>query len=912
MEKVNKWLKNPSFLKLIMISVAVLAPIFYSLSFIKSVWDPYAGAKNLPIAVVNEDKAVKYNKKTLAVGDQTVAQLKKNHDLKWVFVNENAAREGLKNREFYTVVTIPSDFSKNAATVMSKKPKQMQLKYKTNDSLNYLAETMSDVGIKQLNTMIRSAVTKAYATAMFSQLKTLGAGMNKAASGAQQISDGTVTLTNGTKQYTAAVSQINDGIQTLKVSVTPLKAGASQLASGSSTLANGVSQYTAGVAKLNSGVNTLNSKSGDLLTGMNTFNSGLTKFTAGNAQLNTGLNTLSTNSAALRAGATSLQSASNQFGLLNNGASQVASGVQTFNNNLQSSNIVSSLTQALSMQEQVTSLEKQLSTVQSLLKQLSGIDVNALTTAVDKLQNQAFTTAVDMGNLYTSLDDNQKISDDADQINSLLNSDKTLSSDTKAKLANLATEIKSKANDSTTQINSANNSWGNLLGVMLDTQSTLQPQIDTVQSLSKQLPALQSTMTQAQSLLTQTDTLLAALKKNQGLLTAMPTPLASLQSATSQIAAGTQKLADSTGSINTLVNGINQYTNGVDTAANGAAQLASNSDRLISGFKLLYDGTNQYTQGVSQVKTGTATLVSNNTTLNNGASQLSTALSSLNSQVPSLIDGVNKLATGTQTLNGNSNKLVNGMTKISSGSSQLATQLSNGADKVNSNIGTTNNAEMFATPTSLQHTSTSKVPNYGHALAPFAMATGLFIGVLIFTLEFPANRRRKAPKDAIRVLNDEFKRAVSVSLAMVVILNVIMMLSGLQVDHVLDLFWICLVYTLAQMAIMQFLTLIMGRLGTIIGLLLFIASIGGAGGMFPMQVTNSFFNAIHPLLPMTYAINGLRQAITGGLGNSYASINALVLLGVAVLFYLLFLLAASTLIKKEVLEVESKQITQEI
>ena len=147
---------------------------------------------------------------------------------------------------------------------------------------------------------------------------------------------------------------------------------------------------------------------------------------------------------------------------------------------------------------------------------------------------------------------------------------------------------------------------------------------------------------------------------------------------------------------------------------------------------------------------------------------------------------------------------------------------------------------------------------------------------------------------------------------MVVILNVIMMLSGLQVDHVLDLFWICLVYTLAQMAIMQFLTLIMGRLGTIIGLLLFIASIGGAGGMFPMQVTNSFFNAIHPLLPMTYAINGLRQAITGGLGNSYASINALVLLGVAVLFYLLFLLAASTLIKKEVLEVESKQITQEI
>lgn len=882
MEKVSKWLKSKSFLKLIMISVAVLAPIFYSLSFIKSVWNPYAGAKNLPIAVVNKDKAVKYNRKTLAVGNQTVAQLKKNHDLKWIFVSENVAKKGLKNREFYTVVTIPSDFSKNAATVMSKQPKQMHLKYKTNDSLNYLAETMSEVGIKQLNTMIRSAVTKAYATAMFSQLKTLGAGMNKAASGAQQISDGTVVLANGTKQYTAAVSQINNGVQTLKVSVAPLKSGASQLASGSAALANGISQYTAGVDKLNSGVNTLNGKSSDLLTGMNTFNSGLSQYTAGNTKLNTGLNTLSSNSAALRMGVASLKSASNQFGLLNNGASQVAS------------------------------LEKQLTTVQSLLKQLSSIDVNSLTTAVDKLQNQAFTTAADMGNLYTSLDDNQKISDDADQINSLLNNDKSLSSDTKAKLANLATEIKTKATDSTNQINSANDSWGNLLGVMLDTQSTLQPQLDTVQNLSQKLPALQSTMTQAQSLLTQTDTLLSALKKNQDLLTAMPTQLASLQSATGQIAVGTQKLANSTGSINTLVNGINQYTSGVDTAANGAAQLASKSDRLISGFKLLYDGTNQYTQGVSQVKAGTNTLVSNNASLNSGASQLSTALSSLNLQVPSLIDGVNQLATGTQILNGKSDKLLNGMTQLSSGSNKLATQLNSGANKVNSNIGTPNNAQMFASPTSLQHTSTSTVPNYGHALAPFAMATGLFIGVLIFTLEFPANRRHKTPRDAVKVLNEEFKRAVSVSLAMVVILNMIMILSGLKVDHIFDLFWVCLIYTLAQMAIMQFLTLIMGRLGTIIGLLLFVASIGGAGGMFPMQVTNSFFNAIHPFLPMSYAINGLRQAITGGLGNSYASINALVLLGVAVLFYLLFLLAASTLIKRDVLVTDTKEITQEI
>lgn len=69
MEKISKWLKNPSFLKLIMTFMAVLVLISYDLSFIKSVRDPYMGAKDLPIAVANRGKAVEYNKRALTVGD---------------------------------------------------------------------------------------------------------------------------------------------------------------------------------------------------------------------------------------------------------------------------------------------------------------------------------------------------------------------------------------------------------------------------------------------------------------------------------------------------------------------------------------------------------------------------------------------------------------------------------------------------------------------------------------------------------------------------------------------------------------------------------------------------------------------------------------------------------------------------
>ena len=48
-----------------------------------------------------------------------------------------------------------------------------------------------------------------------------------------------------------------------------------------------------------------------------------------------------------------------------------------------------------------------------------------------------------------------------------------------------------------------------------------------------------------------------------------------------------------------------------------------------------------------------------------------------------------------------------------------------------------------------------------------------------------------------------------------------------------------------------------------------------------MEVTNSFFNAIHPYLPMTYSILGLRQAITSGLGNGVVTHSILVLILIA-------------------------------
>lgn len=58
-----------------------------------------------------------------------------------------------------------------------------------------------------------------------------------------------------------------------------------------------------------------------------------------------------------------------------------------------------------------------------------------------------------------------------------------------------------------------------------------------------------------------------------------------------------------------------------------------------------------------------------------------------------------------------------------------------------------------------------------------------------------------------------------------------------------------------------------------------------SGGTYPVETTPLFFQVIHPLLPMSYAVSGLREVITGGidarLWTSVAYLGALLVVSLA-------------------------------
>ena len=815
--------KNILHNRLLLISTTVICiiPFLYSIFFLKSVWDTYGSTENLPVAVVNKDVPVEYRGQTMDIGHRMVKELKKNKQLKWEIVSPEKAHYGLTHRKYYTVVTIPKDFSKNATTVLDKHPKQMQLKYETNGSLNYIGEVISQLGMTKLNEKIRAQVTRAYATAMFKALHTVGKGMSTAANGAKQLDTGLVTLQSGMNQYVAGVSQVNNGVQTLRVSVAPLAAGAQQLASGSQTLANGIRQYTGGVGQLAAGLGQLNANSGALNSGA--------------SQLQGGLNTLSGNSGQLRSGSDRLAT----------GASQLNSTVNSQLGNIDFNGIMGAMNQAQDLQKGLTQLQAGLTTAKAAL---AGVQESA-----GKLQQAsgALGSAASAGDQLKSVATND--GEIAGLAQAILKDDKASDSTKQA-----AQQIAAKAGSNVSTIQGLSGTLGQL--------SSLKGSLDGMQSQLGQLSQMSAILDNADGTIKQANTLLNTLNGYKGTLSSMPDAVNKLKEATGQISSGA----------NTLNAGVNQYTNGVDTAAAGAGTLTS--------------GIGQYTAGVAQAGAGVGQLTANSGALNAGAGQLAGALGQLNGQVPALTAGVNQLAAGTQQLVDNSPALVQGITKLNVGAAKLSTALGKGAKTINGIKTSPRTAKMIAEPSVEKHSNYSYVPNYGHALAPYVLSVALYVGMLVFNFVYPIRRVADPKTSATAWWFSKVVVGAVAAIAMAVVECGIMMLCGLTVDHVPSFFATTILFGLASMAVVMFLSMTFDNPGRFVAMVLLMLQLGGSGGTFPMEVTMKFYNVIHWYLPMTYSILGLRDSISGGLGTHYTLFCNLVLLGIAVVFNLLLLL----------------------
>lgn len=262
-----KNIAKSTWLKIVLCAIMII-PMIYACVFLGSMWDPYGQTDQLPVAVVNKDKEVKYNGSTMDIGKQLSDKLSKNDSMDFNIVSSTKAKKGLKDGKYYMIITVPENFSKNATTLLDDDPQTMMLTYTTNPQTNYIATKMDDSAMAKVKAEISSTVTKTYSKILFKNVKTLSKGFNTAADGSQKLSDGVATASEGNKTITENLNTLassalvfNDGTDSLvkglsayTEGVSTAKAGTQQLDNNSATLNNGAAQLKSGSSQLLSAV----------------------------------------------------------------------------------------------------------------------------------------------------------------------------------------------------------------------------------------------------------------------------------------------------------------------------------------------------------------------------------------------------------------------------------------------------------------------------------------------------------------------------------------------------------------------------------------------------------------------------------------------------------------------------------
>ena len=372
-----------------------------------------------------------------------------------------------------------------------------------------------------------------------------------------------------------------------------------------------------------------------------------------------------------------------------------------------------------------------------------------------------------------------------------------------------------------------------LAETMLASRSDLLAAGGTLQTLGAQAAASGSDSTTIS--LPQISNISRALTKTQIISAQMETLREDLQALTQQLLAQQTQLQAGVSALN---NGVNQLTPNAITAFNGYNSVRFANNQLLAGSASLANG-------LSEAKSGSQKLA-------NGASLLE-------SRSGALIDGTSQLANGADTL---ANKLADASNRIKIQPTGATTQ------------------QQIANPVKSEMTEKGNVPNYGYALSPYVLSLSLFVGALVLNVIYPIRKTFSEQESAIRWwLSKASVAGVAAFMQATILMLVMVFFLGLTPEHPAHFIGAIYLTSFAYMSIVSLLVIVLDNPGRFLAMVLLVLQLGSSEGTFPIQTANGFFQTINPLVPMTYSIRALRQAISGGLDNAFYGGSMWVLAG---------------------------------
>ncbi|HEY5222356.1 MAG TPA: YhgE/Pip family protein [Microbacteriaceae bacterium] len=413
----------------------------------------------------------------------------------------------------------------------------------------------------------------------------------------------------------------------------------------------------------------------------------------------------------------------------------------------------------------------------------------------------------------------------------------------------------------------------------------------------------------------------AGLQKSASGAASLATGVTGLTTGLAQLSSGMASTASGAAS---LSSGIDGYTHGVDGLSSGVAQLSQQTASLSQ----LGSSTAAYATGTAQLASAIA---SANTMLQSddpataaqgkammaalvpqltGATSHSGELAAGASQLGSVHDGIAQLADGAAALSGGSAQLRSGASGLSDGMAQLAagvsgtasgaTHVQSGADQLAAGMKTgaaqaagmkdlnaKATAKVVADPVGISVTRANPIGSVGSVIGMIFVPIGLWIGALaIFLLLRPLTATALASTASSgRLLVKGLGRAGGLALAQAIALTGLLHLAlGVSWAMIPATLAFSMLIALVFTAIHYLLTVAFGRVGVVVSLVLLALQLAAVGGLVPLQVISAPFQALSPLLPMSYAVQGMQGIVSGVGGGSVAgpAIALLLFAGISV------------------------------
>lgn len=158
----------------------ILLPSLYAWINIYASWDPYSNTKGIKVGVVNNDKGGTLKGVTFNIGDEIIHSLQQNEKLGWTFYNTKD--EGIakaENGEVYATIVIPDDFSLKMSTMLSDQPVKPELEYYVNEKENAIAAKMTDAGASTIQREISTSFIETVTGKVFETLNKAGAELDQ-------------------------------------------------------------------------------------------------------------------------------------------------------------------------------------------------------------------------------------------------------------------------------------------------------------------------------------------------------------------------------------------------------------------------------------------------------------------------------------------------------------------------------------------------------------------------------------------------------------------------------------------------------------------------------------------------------------------------------------------------------------